>query len=312
LRPSTAAQMAQGLGRLGLTFRSFTMATEGAWSSEDADWNYKDIPHFNVVHTLTRSVPAVIDDKIFAAIHMQRIAGIPVPIALADYVTSEGVQVYFTTLLCFVLVIETRIVPLSPASRSEPRARVETTYNVGGPRLAMVAFPLIRRILKANYRTLMAEDLPMREQRGRLRRAGYSFASDGRPRTFAETSDLTIENVIPPSRRSDVGTAVEVAGLNTPGASVLVGEGSTGIRLLRGPGSQVLVFDRVCSHEGANLDHVPLGRDCLVCPWHAKRVRPLVSLDIADPTPRRVAAGPHVTIEIDGDHLIVTGVPKPA
>jgi hypothetical protein len=310
LRPSTAAQMAQGLGRLGLTFRSFTMATEGAWSSEDADWNYKDIPHFNVVHSLTRSVPAVIDDRIFAAVHMQRIAGIPVPIALADYVTTEGVQVYFTTLVCFVLVIETRIIPLPPTRVSEPHARVETTYNVGGPRLAMVAFPLIRRILKANYKTLMAEDLPMREQRGRLRHAGYSFASDGRPRTFAETSDLTIENVVPPTLRSDVGIVVDVAALETPGASVLVGEGLTGMRILRGPGSQVLVFDRVCSHEGANLDHVPLGRDCLVCPWHAKRVRPLVTFDIADRSPRRVTAGPHGTIEINGERLIVTGVPK--
>jgi hypothetical protein len=310
LRPSTAAQMAQGLGRLGLTFRSFTMATEGAWSSEDADWNYKDIPHFNVVHSLTRSVPAVIDDKIFAAVHMQRIAGIPVPIALADYVTTEGVQVYFTTLVCFVLVIETKIIPLPPTGASQAHTRVETTYNVGGPRLAMVAFPLIRRILKANYKTLMAEDLPMREQRGRLRQAGYSFVSDGQPRTFAETSDLTIENVIPPTRRSDVGIVVDVAALEAPGASVLVGEGFTGMRLLRGPGSQLLVFDRVCSHEGANLDHVPLGRDCLVCPWHAKRVRPLVTLDIADRSPRRVAAGPHGTIEIDGEHLIVTGVPK--
>jgi Rieske 2Fe-2S protein len=302
--------MTQGLGRLGLAFRSFTMATEGPWSSEDADWNYKDIPHFNVVHSLTRSVPAVIDDKIFTAIHMQRIAGIPVPIALADYVTSDGVQVYFTTLVCFVLVIETKIIPLPTGSLSEPRTRVETTYNVGGPRVAMVAFPLIRRILKANYKTLMSEDLPMREQRGRLRHAGYTFASDGRPRTFAETSDLTIENVVPPTRRSDVGTLVDVAALEAPGTSILVGEGFTGIRLIRGPGSQVLVFDRVCTHEGANLDLVPLGRDCLVCPWHAKRVRPLVAFDIADPTPRRVAAGPHCTIEIDGEHLIVTGVPK--
>lgn len=306
MRPSTAGQIAQGLGRLGLTFRSFTVASEGAWSTEDADWNYKDIPHFNVVHSLTRSVPAVIDENIFAAVHMQRIAGIPVPIALADYVTAEGVQVYFTTLVCFVLVVETRIIPLTPPGASAARTRVETTYNVGGPRLAMVAFPLIRRILKANYKVLMAEDLPMREQRGRLRRAGYSFVSDGRPRTFVETTDLTTENVVDPPPATAIPAMVDLSALEPPGASVVVGDGPSGVRLLHGEGSEVLVFDRVCSHEGANLDEATLGRDCLVCPWHAKRVRPLAAFDLADRSFRRLPAGPHRILEIDGERLIVS------
>ncbi len=290
MKPSGAGQIAQGLGRLGLTFRSFTVASEGAWSTEDADWNYKDIPHFNVVHSLTRSVPAVIDDEFFAAVHMQRIAGIPVPIALADYVTTEGVQVYFTTLVCFVLVVETRIVSLAASDAAETSTRVETTYHVGGPRLAMAAFPLIRRILKANYKTLMAEDLPMREQRGRLRRAGYSFASDGRPRTFVETTDLTIENVKDPPPRQAPPVVVDLAELEPAGASVVVGEGPAGLRLLHGQGSEVLVFDRVCTHEGAGLDEALPGRDCLVCPWHAKRVRPL---------PSTSATGPPVTCRPD-------------
>jgi len=306
LKAHTAAQITHALGRLGLTFRSFTLASEGDWSEEDADWNYKDLAHFNVVHSLTRSVPAAIGDEIFAAVHMQRIGGIAVPIALADYVASDGSQVYFTTLACFVLVVETKVLPLPGASEGEPRTRVETTYHIGGPRLAMLAFPLLRLVLTANYKVLMREDLPMREQRGRLRRAGYTFVSDGRPRTFAETTDLTFENVVAPRSASEIDVVVDLAMLEPAGASVIVGEGAVGVRFLRGHGSEVMVFDRVCSHEGANLDDVPLGRDCLVCPWHAKRVRPLATFDLADRSFRRLAAGPDRTIVIDGQRLTIS------
>jgi nitrite reductase/ring-hydroxylating ferredoxin subunit len=285
------------------------VASEGEWTSEDADWTYKDIPHFNFVHSLTRSVPAVIDEKIFAAVHMQRIAGIPVPIALADYVTAEGTQVYFTTFVCFVLVVETKIIPIADDLASEHSARVETTYHIGGPRFAMFAFPLIRRILRANYKVLMAEDLPMRERRGRLRRAGYSFASDGRPRTFIETTDLTIDNVVSPPLLSAARVEVDLNTLKSTGASVIVGDGPAGLRLLRSERSEVLIFDRICVHEGSSLDEAPPGRDCLVCPWHGKRVQPLASFDVTDRSRRRVAAGPHRSVEIDGDRLIVSSLP---
>jgi hypothetical protein len=201
--------------------------------------------------------------------------------------------------------VETKIVPLPSDRDAGSRTRVETTYRVGGPRWTMVAFPLIRRILEANYKVLMREDLPLREQRGRLRGVGFSFASDGRRRTFAETTDLTVDNVVVPEPLTPV-EVVELSTLEAAGSSVIVGNEALGVRFLRGQGSKVLIFDRVCSHEGASLDDVPLGRDCLVCPWHAKRVRPLATFDLGDRTPRRVAIGSSRTIDFDGERLIVS------
>ncbi len=306
----SAANLARGLERHGLVFRSFVVSSEGEWAAEDADWNYKDVPHLNEVHSLASTVPAAIDDEVIATVNIQRIAGLPMPIALANYVAPDGSQVYYTTLFVFVLIVETRIIDTTPvgADAAPGRARVETSYRIGGPRVLMWFFPVLRRLLTANYRVLMSEDLPMREQRGRLRRAGYRFKSDGRPRTFAETVDLTVTNVIPPDVDLEHRSLVDLAPLAEPGATVVVGHGSAGVRLVRGVGSEILVFDRVCSHEGACLDSARLAGTSLVCPWHARRVKPLGSFAIDDRKPRRIRLPSGVVMQVDGTRCSFLGI----
>ncbi len=302
----TAPELARSLGRHGLRFRSFTLESQGQWTVEDADWNYKDVPHLNQVHTQARTVPAAIGDEIIATVNMQKIAGIAMPIALANYVASDGSQVYYTTMLCFVLVVETRIVE-AERDDSGDRANVQTTYHVGGPRLAMRAFPLLRRILTANYRVLMSEDIPMREQRGRLRRAGYSFVSDGRPRTFAETVDLTRTNVIaPPVDRAKTLT-IELSTLGE-GATITAGNGPGGLRITRTSSGEVSIFNRVCDHEGASLDSAPLTGGCLTCPWHAKRVKPLATLRVDAPIRQALELESGHGVVIENSQMIIAGV----
>lgn len=291
----------RSLNRRGLRFRSFSLSSQGEWTTEDADWNYKDVPHLNQVHTLAKTVPAAIGDEVIVTINIQKVAGVSLPIALANYVASDGTQVYYTTLLSFILVVETRINPID-----EHATLVETTYHVGGPPSLMWAFPILRRLLTANYNVLMSEDLPMREQRGRLRRVGYRFKSDGRPRTFAETTDLTTENVIYPTPNFSMSTTLDIEDLG-PNSNTVVGEGPGGIRLVRGPGTQVLVYQRVCGHEGASLDDAKLSGDCLVCPWHAKRVKPLATIDLADDSPQTMTVGSGIQIAIDEQTFRIIG-----
>jgi hypothetical protein len=305
----TAPELARSLERHGLKFRSFSVQSTGQWSSEDADWNYKDVPHLNQVHTQARAVPGAIGDEIIVTVNMQKIAGIPMPLALANYVATDGSQVYYTTMLCFVLVVETRISPTG----EDGRTTVETTYRIGGPSIAMWAFPLLRKVLTANYHLLMSEDLPMREQRGRLRRAGYRFVSDGRDRTFAETTDLTIANVVPPASASSIALAeqfsIALSSLSE-GATVMVGAGPGGLRLIRASAEELLIFDRVCEHEGASLDGATMAGDCLVCPWHARRVKPLVSVDLSSPGAQRLAFGPAHEVLIEDQMCTIFGPPS--
>jgi Rieske 2Fe-2S protein len=303
----SAADVARSLERHKLVFREIDVASEGIWSPEDADWNYKDIPHLNEVHALAETVPALIGDDLICTVNIQKMFGIPMPIALVNYVTADGTQVYYTTLLFFVLLVETRIVPL-PAGDGEPcRTRAETKYRVGGPRLLQWLFPIVRRTLLANYKVLMSEDLPMRERRGQLRGAGYSFVSDGRARTFAETTDLTVSNVIPPPV-SDAEVTADLSPLNTPGSSVLLGRGPGGLRLVRGETAEILVYDRVCSHEGACLDEARLAGQVVVCPWHAKRVKPLATFAAGLSDLQSVDLGDGRSLEVSGTTLRAVGL----
>ena len=305
----TAPELVRSAGRYGLRFKSFTLVSEGNWTSEDADWNYKDVPHLNLVHSQADAIGVAIEDDIIATLNFQRIARIPMPIALANYVASDGSQVYYTTLLCFVLVVETRISEHPQSENGLGRAKVETTYHVGGPPVAIWLFPLLRRVLTANYRVLMSEDLPMREQRGRLRNAGYRFASDGRPRTFSETTDLTIANVIPPSPHEAKSVTVDLKLLTSEGTTMTVGEGPGGLRLVRGVGDEVMIFDRVCNHEGACLDSAMLSNGCLVCPWHAKRVKALGKVLLGVSSVQQLSIAPNYEIVFENGSLSITGLP---
>jgi nitrite reductase/ring-hydroxylating ferredoxin subunit len=282
-------------------FRTFSLSSKGDWTAEDADWNYKDVPHLNQVHSLAWAYGTAIDDDFIATINLQKIAGIQVPIALANYDASDGSQVYYTTLLCFVLIVETRLSDEPAGDNGHHQGVAVTTYHVGGPRFAMWLFPLLKRTLAANYKVLMSEDLPMRDQRGRLRKVGYRFASDGRPRTFAETTDLTVSNVIPPTIERRDSTKIDIGMLHAEGSTLIAGAGPAGLRFVRGPGTEVMIFDRVCGHEGAALDDATLQSGCLICPWHAKRVKPVarVQLGATELQWIRLDSGCEISIEED-------------
>jgi nitrite reductase/ring-hydroxylating ferredoxin subunit len=260
------------------------------------------------VHSQAWAYGTAIDDDFIATINLQKIAGVQVPIALANYDASDGTQVYYTTLLCFVLVVETSLRNEGGESDRRPRGRAVTTYHIGGPRVAMWLFPLLRRTLSANYKVLMSEDLPMRDQRGRLRQAGYRFVSDGRPRTFAETTDLTVMNVIPPQIRPEDTTTVDIGQLQSEGATLVAGKAPAGLRFVRGPGDQVMIFDRVCTHEGASLDDATLRNGCLVCPWHAKRVKPVATVRLGADTPQQVQLDSGYEIRVERDLCSIVGL----
>jgi hypothetical protein len=304
----SATDLVRSASRYGLHFRSFTLSSEGHWAPEDADWNYKDIPHLNQVHSQADAVAATIGDDLVTSINFQKIAGIPAPIAVANYVASDGSQVYYTTLACYVLIVSTSIGEDDHDDSGLIRSRVDTTYHVGGPKFAMWLFPVLRRILAANYKVLMSEDLPMREQRGALRQAGYRFASDGRARTFSETTDLTTRNVIRPEPPRGKELSADLGRLTTEGSTLIIGSAPGGLRLVRSTDGGVSIYERICDHEGACLDAADISNGSLICPWHAKRVKPIGSFVIGSDDPMRLAIGHGRELLVDGLSLTITGV----
>ena len=266
--------MVERLSRLGLVFRSFTLVDEGTYHPDDADWNYKDVPHLAEVHGQIDAVVADVADDSISNIALQKLLGVPLPLTLHIYASSNTSQTYFTSWLAWVLVIETRWLALNAKT-----TRVETTYSVGSHRRLRWMFPLVRWALSRNYRNLMADDLPMRKRRGELRARGYGFLKPGERHSYLETIDVMRANVVPPADRRPAEAQVDLLALSSEGRSVFIGDDDhLGLRLTR-KGNRVLVHRRMCPHEGASLDASPCSPDgSLRCPWHGRRFAPELEL----------------------------------
>ncbi|MDP9105498.1 MAG: Rieske 2Fe-2S domain-containing protein [Candidatus Eremiobacteraeota bacterium] len=298
----------------GYSICTFSVSSTGKYALADADWNYKDVPHLNVIHTQVRALLGTVDDDVITTINLQKILGIPWPLTLVNYASSDTAQTYYTSLGPFVLVVHTQYDALGPNE-----TKVTTTYNVGATGLMRLAFPFIRRVLTKNYKQLMLEDLPMRERRGELRARGFRFRSDDRARTFPETMNLLVDNVVAPERAQVRTDTVPLAELARAGTVFVGPDDDRGVRLVK-QADELLVMPRVCSHEGAGLDRAELKNGRLSCPWHAKNIVPLARIALRDGAAcgfgsSRVAVGGgavHLTLPCEGAPPPASREPSPA
>ncbi len=282
----------------GYKIHNFSVQSEGQYAVADADWNYKDVPHLNIVHTQVRTIIATIDDDLITTINLQKVAGIALPVALVNYASTGTSQTYYTTLGPYILIVHTEYFRLD-----ENRTRVVTTYNIGAAGLWRIFFSLLERTIRGNYRRLMSEDLPMRDRRGELREKGFRFKSDGRTRTFPQTTDLIFENVVPPKRSRSRTERIPLERLGSNGDSVLIGSpDDRGLRVVR-DGQNLLFFPRFCSHEGAAVDCSAVKSARLTCPWHAKKILPLATLPVSQQA--RAEFDPYA-VQLENSHVLVT------
>lgn len=268
-------------GRLkleGFRFSEFSLIHEGAYETSDADWNYKDVPHLHFVHELAEAIPTLIADDVITTINTQKVLGFRFPLALVNYASGVNVQTYYTTWFFYILIIET-----SYESVGTCRTRVKTTYSVGYPPFFAFTFPLIRWILKRNYDNLMSTDIPMRTRRGELRKWGFSFFKDTDSYSFEKTLDIMQSNVIPPQEKNGQKTILNLnltKELSEDGECFLGHSDHNGLRIVR-KGQHLLLFPRMCPHEGANLDRQSCTNDIVICPWHGRVFQPLAVLDLS-------------------------------
>lgn len=285
----------------GRRFRTISFQTDGEYLPSDVDWNNKDLLHLNEVHERLNDVTFVLEEDHRASISLQRILGIPFPLVMVHYDDGPDEQTHVVTMLAWTIVTHHQFVRLSPT-----RTRAITSYSVGSNRFWMLLFPLIRLAIRRNYEHLMAEDIPMRERRGLLRSWGYSFRGDERPsRDFRATVVLEADNVILPAPTDEVPTfePVPLSSVTSGRWTYLGRTDHLGLRLTR-EGGQVLAYGRLCPHEGADLDEVPVVDACVTCPWHGRHLDPLAVLDLGAPSPRAETAW-H-TLEVVDDEVRVT------
>lgn len=290
-------RIALGLVTLGLRSSASQRFSEGDYEPFDADWNYKDIPHLAEVHGAVDGVLIGSESNHSSSVLLQKVG--PFRIPLIVYIGQGAGQnaVYVGSAGPFIIVIET-----TWESIGKIRTRVTTTYEVFSSRIMKFLHPLVHRLLSRNYDLLMKADLPMRIQRGRLRKQGYTFAGDTTGYGFRESSNVYVRNVITPAEI--LNPIVRVLLCELPeGRSLHGGDAEDGVVVERS-GSSVAIYPRICEHEGASLDCAMGQEKGLRCPWHGRLIRPIASLDLASRTV--LSASPETTAELLADELILT------
>jgi hypothetical protein len=277
---------------LGLVHRSVECSTEGEYLTADVDWNNKDVVHRNFVHSRIVDVPAVVEKDLQAALSYQTVLGMPFPMVLVHYDTGPNEQAHFVTALAWTMVTHHRFIALS-----DTRTRAVTTYTVASNRFGMLLWPVIRKLLEINHRTLMSEDTPLRERRGRLRSWGYRYRGDGAPVDLRTTMAVTASNVVFPDPPAEPPSFDPVAlSRLAEGSRVLVGRSDHLGLLLRRQGTQLEAYTRMCPHEGAELDDVEVRDGCQTCPWHGRELPPVAVLDLTAEAPSAETQWHHLSV----------------
>lgn len=277
----------------GVTFRFIECVSEGDYAPEDAAWNYMDIPHLTYVHKQVDGCLTLAGDAVAASIFFQKVPFFRFPLPVLIYQTAPNAVTYYTSYTFFFVIIQTTWEAIG-----DVRTRVTTRYAVGWTNwLAGLGYPLIEWLIKRNYSILMKEDLPMRNQRGRLRKLGYEFKMKGQVPSFIDSRKIMQQNVLTPEHNVVAPAAVPSWPSRTvsyddlrPGEPVFLGaEDHMGLSVLK-TGSAVHVYPRLCSHEGASLDGAV--RECgdaastkpgvctIQCPWHGRKFRPILSIPL--------------------------------
>ena len=91
---TSADVLLRQLRKAGYTIDTFSVSNTGDYALADADWNYKDIPHLNVVHTKVRAIVGTLDEDLITTVNLQKVGGIPFPLIVVNYATSEQSQTY--------------------------------------------------------------------------------------------------------------------------------------------------------------------------------------------------------------------------
>lgn len=281
--------MLSGLAEQGINFTSSEQRTTGEYDSADAEWNYKDVPHLKEAHENAEAINGVLSKSSASSIVIQKVGPIRIPLSVCVYTTGPNSTSYFTSFGPFVLVVSSSWKTLLTSTT------VVTRYHLGSPKFLKPLHFFIHKILERNYKILMKVDIPMRIRRGELRSRGYIFLNDESGYGFQETINLQVTGVKVPSMLPDFKLEMEISDV-LQGTTLLGANDSRGIRIIREE-NQFRVFPRICLHAGALLDDAKVEDNCVRCPWHGKRIKPIFEFNLDGQTNSYESSGIRMIIE---------------
>ena len=275
----------------------FTLTSDGAYHPDDADWNYKDIPHLNITHTQVKAIQAAIGKKSTATINFQKVAFLTIPLLVYNYEYAKGEQIYFTSCGPFILLINTKF------RATDLGTVVATTYLIGSKFPFNLLLPVLKKFVKRNYKILMSEDTPMRERRGVLRNFGHRFYRDDDTYSFDFTTKINQNNIRLAADKTTIETTVEALLLgNEPTIGTKCGVLS--FQITRNDMGAV-VWPSTCPHEGAELVlEESTSSNSIKCPWHGRILGPI--LRVSNDRHVDVVEKKNYSIDVSGTNIAIT------
>jgi hypothetical protein len=123
----------------GMAASEISLSTEGEYSPEDADWNYRDLLHMNHVHGNLHYQVFAADKTVAGSLWFEKILGLTFPAALVSYKRDALSHHALTVWGFFLLLSECQFKALSAK-----RTRVTTNYLIASPRWCKIFIPLIK------------------------------------------------------------------------------------------------------------------------------------------------------------------------
>ena len=122
MQVKTLREITESLKAEGIEFRTFEMVSEGEYTVDDADWNYKDGPHLTYVHKQVDGYMTLLEHTHVGAIVFQNdLLGMRIPLCLIQYESRENQVTYYTSFLFYLLIIETHYEAIEQLGRAWSR-----------------------------------------------------------------------------------------------------------------------------------------------------------------------------------------------
>jgi len=256
------------LNHSGYKFLSLDLETIGEWSPHDSEWNYSDALHFPYIHKSFSQKILNICSETNTSLFVQNLFFLKNPVIIYQEHKTKDSHEYLASSYGITISIVTRHLTHKQGAITKTNYQFFYSGFIG----LLIAFSA-KIATKNNYKKVISEDMPMRAQRGILRKTkNIFFKSDKNIVTPNSTLNPMDNNVFLRS-----GIILKKRFILDDDFSSKIFE-KVFLRVSKEK-NKIIILPTICPHEGSPLSD----SDChMRCKWHGRKIIPYISFNIGD------------------------------
>jgi len=254
------------LNKRNFKFLSLDLETIGDYSPHDSEWNYGDVLHFPYIHKVFDQKILNLSDTTNTSYFIQKIFFFTSnPIIIYQEHNKKDTHEYLTSSYGITISIITKHLPHKTGARTTTNYHFYYSGFIG----YLVAL-FARFVTKSNYKKVIDEDMPMRLQRGKLRKSNkIEFRHDDilvTPISTSNSSDnnVSIKDSVYFSKVINISQDMKEINFDDVFLKVVVNNNIAHI------------YPTICPHEGSPLVSEKIK---FKCKWHGRLIKPYYSFD---------------------------------